>query len=288
MKNPESGKQIEETSTKKEPKISLGFSIPMRASIEDIIRALGILADKGGKARFKDISGMFGPKNSQRNLLSNSLNAGDAFSLIASHRGKAPYILSSFGTEFLTAPEERRKAMLLPKFLGFKGYRDILVQMKNKPDKSLKKETLTNAWLNVVSGSKLSTRQLYTTTFASVGNWCGAIKDTGQTCSLVPEGEAVLNQILKGEEVKLPEQPPSAPTTPTLLPTVPATPLLPSIPSIQCPHCNKTELGIENEELLNTLSSNGTHILVIKTIYYCRGCSRTFSMIGQRMVKPDT
>jgi len=282
MNESESKKQMKETTKKKETQASLKFSIPMRASIEDIIRALGILADKGGKARFKDISGMFGPKNSQKTLLSNSLNAGDAFGLIEPHRGKAPYILSSFGTEFLTASEERRKAMLLPKFLEFKGYRDILVQMKNKPDKSLKKETITNAWLNVASGSKLSTRQLYTTTFASVGNWCGAIKDTGQTCSLTPEGESVLNKILKGEEVKLREQPPSAPATPALPSTAS---IAPSIPSIQCPHCNKTEIGIENEELLNTLSSNGTHILIIKTTYYCRGCSRTFSIIGQRLVK---
>jgi len=282
MNESESVKQTKEETKKNETQTSLKFSIPMRASIEDIIRALGILADKGGKARFKDISGMFGQKSSQKNLLSNSLNAGDAFGLIEPHRGKAPYVLSSFGTEFLTASEERRKAMLLPKFLEFKGYRDILVQMKNKPDKILKKETITNAWLNVVSGSKLSTRQLYTTTFASVGNWCGAIKDTGQTCSLTPEGESVLNKILKGEEVKLREQPPSAPVTPTLPSTAP---IAPPLPSIQCPHCNKIEIGIENEELLNTLSSNGTHILVIKTTYYCRGCSRTFSIISQRLVK---
>jgi hypothetical protein len=266
------------TTEKPETKPLTEFSIPMRASIEDIMRSLKILSDKGDNVRFRDISGMFGPKKSDRNLLSNSLSAGDAFDLIKPHRGKARYVLSQFGTEFLSVPEEQeRKAMLLPKFLRFKGYRNILVQMKNSPDKSLKKEVVTDAWMGVKK-KPLNTRRLYTTTFASVGKWCGAITDTGQTCSLTPEGETTLNQILKGEEPTVLTIPPHVPPTPT--PPISTT----TLTSYNCPHCGKSEIGIENEELLNTLPSNGAHILIVKTTFYCRGCSRNFSVIGQRLV----
>lgn len=285
MQQPKSQKDEEETLRKKEAKKpSVKFPMPSKASMEDIMRALGILADKGGEARFKDMSGMFGPKTSHNVLLSNSLGAGVAFGLIKPHKGKAPYILSSFGKKFLTVPEEQSKAMLLPKFLGLKGYKDILVQIKNHPDKSLKKEVITKAWLNVISGSKRVTRELYTKTFANVGKWCGAITDTGQTCSLTPKGEPVLNQILKGEEAKGVK--PTVPTAGTP-PRAPAIPTKLSFQVSQCPHCGKTEFAIENEELLNTVSADGTNVLIIKYTFYCRGCRGTFSLIGQQTIKVD-
>ena len=275
MKESRLQNETNQTSETKETKETLvRFTIPLRVSAEDIIRALGVLADKGGEVRFHEISQMFGPKKSHRDILSGSLGAAVAFDLIKPHSGKAPYILSSFGKRFLTATEEQRKSMLLRKFLKFEGYKDVLVQMKNKSDKQLKKEVITNVWLNVAE-KKLPTRKLYTRTFASVGKWCGAIQDSGQTCSLTDEGLEILSQILKGEEAK-PLGPPTGP------PKVPPTGL--SFQVTHCPHCGKAEFDIENEELLNTVVTNGTNTLIIKYTFYCRGCSREFSRIGQHTI----
>ena len=280
MEKPEQQEKAE-TSEREAEKPSAEYTIPRKVSIEDILRALKILSDKAGKARFKDISGMFGPKKSQSKTLSYSLNAADTFGLIAPHRGKAPYVLSKLGTRFLTAPDKQKKTMLLPMFLEFEGYKNVLVQMKNTPDKTLKKEVITDAWLGVKK-TTLGTRKFYTTTFASVGKWCGAITDTGQTCSLTPEGESVLNQILKGEKV--------TPTAPPRKPTEGGLPRLPTELSFQvsnCPLCGKTEFDIEDEELLNTVSADGTTVLIVKYTFYCRGCRGTFSRIGQQTIKAD-
>jgi hypothetical protein len=257
------------------------FSIPMGASIEDIRRAIRILSDSGGQARINDIGTSFGTKSSDRTMLGWALNAAVAFGLIESHKRRAPYVLSNDGKKFLSSTEDQQKAMLLPKFLGFEGYREILVGMKNSPDKALKKQTITDMWLQVRDKVKLGTRQYYTTTFASVGTWCGAITDTGQTCSLTPEGEPVLEQILKGEKVKTtaPAAPPASPPS--------GAPIALSFQVTNCPHCGKTEFNIENEELLNTVSADGNNVLIIKYTFYCRGCRGTFSRIGQQTIRTD-
>jgi len=273
-----SGKEAEKT--EKPPSVKK-FSIPIGPSIEDIRRAIRILSDSGGQARIGEIGTSFGTKPSDKTHLGWALNAAIAFGLIEPHKKKTPYVLSNDGKKFLGSTEAQQRAMLLPKFLGFEGYKKTLVAMKNSQDKSLKKQAITDMWLQV-RAHKLGTRQYYTTTFASVGTWCGAITDTGQTCSLTPEGETVLEQILKGKEAKVPTKLPSVPTTPTAPLTTAVTPAL---PAIYCPHCGKSETGIENEDLLNTLSSNGSHILIVKTTYFCRGCSRSFSTIGQRLVE---
>lgn len=285
MEKTESRKETETSKKMENKRLPAKYSIPMKASIENILRALKILSDKGGKTRFKDISGMFGPKKWHNTLLSYSLRAGEAFGLIAPHSGRAQYVLSEFGTKFLTAPDEQKKTMLLPKFLGFEGYRNILVQIKNSPDKTLKKDTITNAWLSVKKAT-LGTRKFYTTTFASVGKWCGAITDTGQTCSLNPDGEANLTQILKGKEIKVKSTATAPRTSSTASPPL----TIPSELSFQvahCPLCGKNEFSIENEELLNTVSANGTNVLIIKYTFYCRGCRNTFSRIGQQTIKAD-
>lgn len=257
-------------------------SIPMGATIGNIVRAIRILSDNGGQAKISEIRTSFGTKPSEKTQLGWSLNAAVAFGLIETHKRKTPYVLSDNGKKFLSLTEDKQKEMLLPEFLGLKGYRKILVALKNAQDMSLKKQTITDMWLQIRDKVKLGTRQYYTSTFASVGTWCGAITDTGQTCSLTPKGEAGLNQILKGEKGKVLAQPPSTPTTPKAPLGVSITP---AAQVTHCPHCIKSEIDIEDEELLNTLSSNGTHTLIIKTTYYCRGCSRTFSVIGQRLVR---
>ena len=275
----ESGKEAEGSH---QPILVQKFSIPLGASIEDIRRAVRILSDIGGQARIGEIETSFGTKSSDRTRLGWALNAAVAFGLVKPHKRRAPYVLSDNGKKFLGLTEDQQRDMLLPEFLGFEGYRKTLVAMKNSRDKSLKKQTITDMWLQVRDNVKLATRQYYTMTFASVGAWCGAITDTGQTCSLTPEGETILGRILKGREAKVPEEPPTKHAPPTAPLTIPVTP---SLAAIHCPHCGKSDIGIQDEDLLNTLSSNGSHVLIIKTTYYCRGCLRPFSTIGQRLVE---
>jgi len=270
-----------EVNESKKPLVAQKLSIPMGVSIDDIVRALRILSDVGGQARRSEIETSFGTKPSDKNVLGWALNAAVAFGLIEPHRRRTPYVISADGKKFLSSKEDEQQAMLLPKFLSLMGYRKILVTMKNNQDRSLKKQTITDIWLQIRDKVKLGTRQYYTMTFASVGTWCRALTDTGQTCSITPQGEEVLNQILKGEKVERLSKLPSVPLKPTAPLT---TPITSALIASHCPHCGKSEIGIENEELLDTLSSNGTHILIIKTTYYCRGCSRAFSMIGQRSV----
>ena len=158
------------------------LSMPMTASIKEILRAVKILSDNGGKARWGEIASSFGTKSSEKNQLNWALNAAVAFDLILPHAKKAAYILSEDGTKFNSLQGDQQKAMLLQKFLKFEGYRTILVTMKNHQDKALKKATITEMWSQVRNNTKLNTRQNYTTTFASVGEWSGALADTGQSC----------------------------------------------------------------------------------------------------------
>lgn len=256
--------------------------IPMAASIEEILRAVKILHDNGGKARWGEISTSFGTKISEKNMLNWALNAAVAFDLVLPHSRKAQYVLSEDGTKFTSLPDDQKKSMLLLKFLKFGGYRTILVSMKNTQDKSLKKQNITEMWSQVRSNTKLGTRKGYTTTFSSVGEWCAALVDTGQNCSLKPEAEKIFEKILQGGLKDVIEEMPAAGTNQAnLLTATGSEELLVS----SCPYCGKSQISIENEELLQTLSSNNVHTLVIKNTYYCRGCSRSFSRIDQRQVK---
>lgn len=276
-------KSEKEVKTEK-PSASSELSMPMAASIKEILRAIKILSDNGGKARWGSIGTSFGTKSSEKNLLNWALNAAVAFDLIMPHNKGAAYILSDDGTKFTSLQEDQQKSMLLEKFLKFEGYKAILVTMKHNQDKALKKATITEMWSQIRSNMKLNTRQMYTTTFASVGEWCGALVDTGQSCSLNPEAEPILDQILRGEQPKTVKEISPAGGSPTdHSKGAGSAGLMVS----NCPHCGKTDIDVENEELLQTLSSNGIHTLIIRNTYYCKGCSRIFSRIDQRIVKSD-
>lgn len=258
------------------------IAIPLGATIENIIKALRILGDSGGKGRFNELAPMFGDKKSEKTIFSFSVNAAVAFGLINPHKGKSPYVISKDGEEFLSSEkDEQRKTILFSKFLSFEGYRKILIGMKNSKDKSMKKQTITNAWMSI-AGGKGSTRRNYTSTFASVGNWCGAIKDTGQTCILTQEGETALAQILKGEEIK---------TKPILEPMVHTTPEKPalqiSLEITQCPVCNKPNLVL-SDKYLDKIATKGGTMLIIERTFQCQGCSNKFTRIVKELVpSPD-
>jgi len=274
-----------ETQEKKEEKrVAKITGIPMMASIEDVITAIKVLSDKGGAAKIGDLVEVFGGKKKER-LLSSALGAAEEFGLIEPRKERSPYLLSDEGKKFLSASIiDEQKNIILPHFMRYKGYRDIFIKMRNDPDKTIKKETITAAWMSIIGGGKESARRLYTATFASVGNWSGAIKDTGKSCALTPIGEKVLSQILKGEEIKV-EKPPVPPLGGAVPPPPSIIQMGPSLQISNCPYCGKQEIAIENEELLSTLSTDGQHTLIIKYTLFCRGCSRTFSRIGQQIVK---
>jgi hypothetical protein len=273
-----------EKSEMEEPheELSEKIAIPLGATVENIIKALRILGDSGGKGRFNELAPMFGDKKSEKTLFSFSVNAAAAFGLINPHKGRSPYVISKDGEEFLSSEkDEQRKTILFSRFLSFEGYRKILIGMKNSKDKSMKKQTITNAWMSI-AGGKSSTRRNYTTTFASVGNWCGAIKDTGQTCILTQEGETALTQILKGEEIK------TKPALETTIHTTTEKPVL-QIPLeiTQCPVCSKPNL-VWSDKYLDKVATKGGTMLVIERTFQCQGCSNKFSRIVKELVpSPD-
>jgi hypothetical protein len=226
----------------------------------------------------------FGGKKRER-LLSSALGAAEEFGLVEPRKERSPHTLSDTGKKFLSAPGvDEQKSIILPNFMKYVPYRDIFIRMQNEPSRALKKESITAAWMRIIGGGTERVRQFYTTTFASVGDWSGAIKDTGRTCVLNPSGETILAQILRGEEPKG--------HTSQASNIERGTKGFSSMEQIQtpfeisnCPHCGKQEIGIENEELINTLSTEGRHLLIIRYTFYCRVCSKTFSRIGQQTVK---
>jgi len=260
-------------------KPSITVSVPMRATIEDILRAVRIVMDKGGNVRYSQISAMFGSTKSDRKLLGRALSAASAFGLFEPHKGKAPYVLSNDGARLLTISEEQQKSMLLSKFLGFAGYKDILIAMRNNEKKSLKKQTITDMWMNI-TGGKIGTRQYYTQTFASVGKWCGALTDSGQTCILASEAEKLLSEFLKGGEIK---------------PDVAIKPIQPiaeekaliATEITQCPVCSKPNL-LMSDKYLDKVPTKGGTILILERTFQCQGCSNKFTRIIKEMVpSPD-
>jgi len=256
--------------------------IPSMASIDDVLKALGVLLDKGGRATISELVVPFGGKGKKR-VLSAALNASEAYNLVDPHSGRAPFALSEKGKKFLSTQEETgKKVLLFQEFVSYKHYRDILIQMKRASDNAMKKEAITTAWANIAGGGTLSTRKSYTTTFASVGDWCGAIKDTGKTCSLTPEGEKGLEQVLKGEAVR-PEaalQPQKEAASAVQLSAIGAT---------HCPFCTKPDTAPKTEKLLDKVVAGDTTTLIIERTFHCRGCSREFTHIVQQVVglKPE-
>jgi len=274
----------EKQEKKEEKRVAKVTGIPMMSSIEDMITAIKVLGAKGGTAKIGDLIEGFGGKKKER-LLSSALGAAEESGLIEPHKKKRPYTLSDEGKRFLSASSiDEQKSIIFPHFMKYKGYQDIFIRMVNESDKALKKEAITEAWMRIVGGGTKNTRNFYTLTFASIGDWCGAIKDTGKSCVLTPNGEKVLNQILKGIEIEK-EKPPLPPSGGAIRPPPTIMQMAPSLQISNCPYCGKQEIAIENEELLNTLPIDGQHALIIKYTLFCRGCSRSFSRIGQQTVK---
>jgi len=278
----EEKEEDEEKKSQDVEKMQKVSGIPMLATMDDILKALGILLDKGSKATIKELLGPFGGKGRKR-LLSASLNSAMAYNLVEPHSGRAPFVVSEKGKKFLSAQEESgKKSVLLPEFVGYKHYRDIFIQMKRAPDTAMKKEAITTAWASITGGGKITTRRSYTMTFASVGDWCGAMKDTGKTCSLTSEGESVLEQILKGEEVSVGK---------IIQPQKPVTGPIPisAIGAAYCPFCTKTDIDPKNEKLLDKVTTGEVTTLIIERTFYCRACAREFTRVVQQAVgiKPN-
>jgi uncharacterized protein with PIN domain len=267
--------QPTEKNVKTEAKSSEEITLPIFASAEDILRASRIVMDKGGSVRFNEISKMFGEKASDKNLLSNSLGAATVFGILEPHKGRAPYKLSSFGKSLLTAPnEEQTKKMLLPRFLEYVGYRNILIGMRNREDRAMKKQSITDMWINIVGG-KVGTRKRYTQTFVSVGQYCGAIEVTGQTCTLRRDVESILSSILKGEsKLEGSEQISTQLTTTSDKISDKQVWQIP-IEISKCPVCNKTDL-IVNERYLDKIPTKGGTLLILERTIKCKGCSNKF------------
>jgi hypothetical protein len=272
--NQDKSGQPTEKNVRTETKSSEEITLPIFASAEDILRASRIVMDKGGSVRFNEISKMFGEKASDKNLLSNSLSAAAVFGILEPHKGRAPYRLSSFGKSLLTAPNEEQTKMLLPRFLEYAGYRNILIGMRNREDRAMKKQSITDMWINI-AGGKVGTRKRYTQTFVSVGQYCGVIEVTGQTCTLRQDVESALSSILKGES--RPEGSEQISTHVTIASDKISEKQVGQIPIeiSKCPVCNKTDLVV-NERYLDKIPTKGGTLLILERTIKCQGCSNKF------------
>jgi len=251
--------------------------VPAKITIENILKAMKVLSDKGSPCESKELEGPYGAKSStDKELLSRSLALLARYELLTKSGRK--YSLSEPGKEFIASDEEKKKRIIAEKFAAFKYYQDIFIRMKNDPDKTLKKDDITEMWTTITGGSR-GTRETYTLTFSSIGNWSGVIEDTGRTCKLTPLGE----KLIEGQEIEaIPgiEKPPEAPPPPAIRP-VPTV----ILETVVCPFCTSAEIGVISEEPVHLLSAKNGHIVYVKYTFHCRTCKQQFSRHGQQLIK---
>lgn len=251
--------------------------VPAKISIENILKAIKVLSDKGSLCETKELEGPYGAKSSHdKELLGRSLALLTRYDLLTKSGRK--YSLSELGKEFIASNEENKKRTVAEKFAAFKHYQDIFIRMKNDPDKTIKKEDITEMWTTITGGSR-GTRETYTLSFSSIGNWSGVIEDTGKSCKLTPLGE----RLIEGQEIEVVpgvKKPPGVPSPPAMRP-VPTAVLETGV----CPYCGSTEIGIISEESVHLLPAKNGHIAYVRYTFHCRSCKQQFSRHGQQFIK---
>ena len=271
----ELSKKKEEQEGKRARTVSKG--VPAKISIENILKAIKVLSDKGSPCESKELEAPYGIKSStDKEFLSRSLAMLARYDLLTKSGRK--YSLSELGKEFIASDEEKKKRIIAEKFAAFKYYQDIFIRLKNDPDKTLKKEDITEMWTTITGGSRAA-RRSYTLSFSSIGNWSGVIEDTGKSCKLKPLGE----KLIEGEEIEaVPgvKKPSEVPPKPSMR-AVPTAVLETGV----CPYCSSTEIGIISEEPVHLLSAKNGHIVYVRYIFHCRNCKKQFSRHGQQFIK---
>ena len=276
-KHEEEKELIEKQEQQRKRAKTIRTGVPAKISIENVLKAIKVLSDKGSPCKPKELEGPYGVKSStDKEFLSRSLALLSRYELLTKSGSK--YSLSELGKDFIASDEEKKKRIFAEKFAAFKHYQDIFIRMKNEPDKSIKKEDITEMWTTITGGSR-GIRERYTLSFSSIGHWSGVIEDTGRTCKLTPLGE----KLIEGEEIEaVPgvKKPPGVPPPPSMRP-VPTVVLETGI----CPYCSSTEIGIISEEPVHLLPAKNGHIAYVRYTFHCRSCKQQFSRHGQQFIK---
>ena len=246
--------------------------IPAKFSADDFIKALKVLNDKGGTGGIKDLSALYGGKK-KREILSRSLKLHDKLGY-ANKKGYS-YFITDDGRKLISSSDDSKKKMLAEKLRSYEPYKNILIALANAPDKSLKKENITEIWSTLAGGGK-RIRERMTHTFASLGSWAGIIDDTGKSCRLLE----ITQPAMPVQDVRKPGAKPLVPS-PTATTTVSA---LERAGVSFCPFCKGIEIGLIDEEALRFIDRLKDTVVYLKRKFICRTCQREFSRTSQEII----
>jgi len=247
---------------------------PAKLTAEDLIRAIQNVNDKGGRAKLGDLVELFGGEK-RREFLSRSLTF--AFDLGFLTKDGASFVLEQGGKQLLGANEDDRKVALGAKLVTYQPYRDVLLRLRDEKERQLKKKTLTEAWSNIAGGGGRDIRQEMTKTFASLAEYAGLVEDSGMTITLKEEG---LRLVETGTERHAPSPQKVVQGAFGLVP--PQGPVL--TVAFVCPRCGGTDIGILDEELVQSFSVNSGNVVLIKYKLLCRACKENFARLGQQSI----
>jgi len=256
--------------------------IPAKISIDDCLKAIKVLSDKGGTSKANDLEASFGGKKN-RELLSRSLAALSRLNIL--EKSGATFSLGEMGGKFVVASEEEKKRTLAEKIISYPNYNDVFIRLNNESEKSVKKEDITDMWINIAGGG-IDIRQKYTLTFSSLASWCGLVEDTGRTIKLKALGIRLLERkpsesgdILSPLSIT---QPPLVPPSTSQLPPPSPSTSPPSLSGLVCPICNDTEIGLKSEDIIQAIQTKSGHLIYLKYTYYCRNCRSEFTRLLQQ------
>lgn len=258
--------------------------IPAKVTTADCLKAIQVLSDKGGKGRSSDLEVLFG--NSE--TLGRSLSALQRLGII--EKKGLEFSLGDTGKKFIVSDEKGRKKIFAEKVLAFQKYQDVFIRLRNNPEKSLKKEDLTDMWIKIVGQGGKVIRQQYTTTFADFATWSELVSDSGRTLTLIES--LTSSPPLPSSLSPLLPQPPTTVPSPLVTPVniSPQKPYLNEL-SIQvesCPLCKSNEIGLKNEDIIQSFQTKTGYVVLLKHIYYCRNCQREFSRTVQQSIESAT
>lgn len=246
--------------------------IPAKISIDDCLKAIKVLSDKGGTSKANDLEASFGGKKN-REFLSRSLAALSRLNIL--EKSGATFSLGEMGGNFVAASEEEKKRILAEKVISYPNYNDVFIRLNNESEKSVKKEDITDMWINIAGGG-IDIRQKYTLTFSSLASWCGLVEDTGRTIKL----KALGIRLLEGKPSESGDILSPLSITQPPLPSPSTSPPSPS--GIVCPICNGTEIGLKSEDIIQTIQTKSGNLIYLKYTYYCRNCRSEFTRLQQQ------
>lgn len=248
-------------------------NVPAKITINDCKKAISILSDKGGTSTTADIKAAFG---GSREYVGRSLNSLVALGII--EKKGLSYILGETGSKFIAGDDTTKKQILKEKVIAYPPYKDVFIRLKNSPDKSIKKEEITDMWVTIVGGGK-DIRQGFTMTFSSLTSYCGIVEDKGKTLVLI---DVSVKPLETEKMIPITQQPPSLKSV-SVTPSI-SSGLAPMEQLLDCPFCQSTDIGLKNEEISHTAQIKIGSAIWVKRAYWCRKCRSEFTRLEYTVV----